>query len=167
VKGGLTTMLFGTDNYIENLVDTYSDMILRICYSHMKNMSDAEDITQEVFIKLMEKQPAFESAEHEKLWLIRVAINLCKDKLKSAWFRKTAPLEDTLPGVTKEDSTIIEAVLSLPLKYRTVILLFYFEDYSIAQIASIINTKESTVGSQLSRARNLLKSILKEDFIYE
>lgn len=160
-------MFFGTDNYFENLVDKYSDMLIRISYSHLKNMSDAEDVTQETFIRLMEKGTSFESVEHEKMWLIRVAINLCKDKLKSAWFRKTAPLEDTIPGITEEDSSIIEAVMSLPLKYRTVILLFYYEDYSIAQIAAIINIKESTIGSQLSRARNLLKSKLKEDFLYE
>lgn len=157
----------GTENYIHYLIRKYSDMLIRISYSYMKNLSDAEDITQDVFIKLLEKKPSFESTEHEKAWLIRIAMNLSKDKLKSAYFKNTAPLEGDFIHVTKEDNEIIESVLRLPLKYRSIILLYYYEGYSISQVANILNLKESTVGSQLSRARKLLKPILKEDFEYE
>jgi RNA polymerase sigma-70 factor, ECF subfamily len=158
---------YGTENYIPYLIETYSDMLIRISFSYMKNLSDAEDITQEVFIKLLEKKPSFENVEHEKAWLIRVAINLSKDKLKSAYFKNTAPLDGDFIDITKEDNEIIESVLTLPLKYRSIVLLYYYEDYSISEVATILSLKESTVGSQLSRARKLLKPILKEDFIYE
>jgi len=158
---------YGTENYIPYLIEAYSDMLIRISFSYMKNLSDAEDITQETFIKLLEKKPSFQSTEHEKAWLIRVSINLSKDKLKSAYFRNTAPLEGDFIDITKEDNEIIEAVLMLPLKYRSIVLLYYYEDYSISEVANILNLKDSTVGSQLSRARKLLKPILKEDFKYE
>jgi len=158
---------YGTENFIQNVIEEYSDMLLRVSYTYLKNLSDAEDITQEVFVKLLEKQQTFESSEHEKAWLIRVAINLSKDKLKSSWFKKTTVLNQDFIGITKEDNEIIETVLTLPLKYRSIILLFYYEDYSISQISKIVNLKESTVGSQLSRARKLLKTKLKEDFEHE
>jgi len=158
---------YGTENFIQNVIEEYSDMLLRVSYTYLKNLSDAEDITQEVFVKLLEKQQIFESSEHEKAWLIRVAINLSKDKLKSSWFKKTTVLNQDFIGITKEDNEIIETVLTLPLKYRSIILLFYYEDYSISQISKIVNLKESTVGSQLSRARKLLKTKLKEDFEHE
>jgi RNA polymerase sigma-70 factor, ECF subfamily len=154
---------YGTENYIQYVVEKYSDTILRTSYAYMKNLSESEDITQEVLIKLLEKKPTFESAEQEKAWLIRVTINLCKDRLKSSWFRRTVQLEGDFVEVTKEDNEIISAVLELPLKYRSVVLLFYYEDYSISQIASILNLGESTVGSQLSRARKLLKAKIKDD----
>jgi RNA polymerase sigma-70 factor (ECF subfamily) len=158
---------YGTENYIHCLIEKYSDMLIRISYSYMKNLSDAEDITQDVFIKLLEKKPSFESTEHEKAWLIRIAMNLSKDKLKSAYFKNTAPLEEDFIHVTKEDNEIIHAVLNLSLKYRSIVLLYYYEGYNISEVANILNLKESTVGSQLSRARKKLKSILKEDFEYE
>jgi len=153
--------------YIHYLIETYSDMLIRISYSYMKNLSDAEDITQEVFIKLLEKQPDFKNKTHEKSWLIRVAINLSKDKLKSSYFKNTTSLEDDFVDTTQEDTDVIQAVLSLPLKYRSIVFLYYYENYSISEISNILNIKESTVGSQLSRGRKLLKSILKEDFEYE
>lgn len=153
--------------YIHYLIETYSDMLIRISYSYMKNLSDAEDITQEVFIKLLEKRPDFKNETHEKSWLIRVAINLSKDKLKSSYFKNTTSLEDDFVDTTQEDTDVIEAVLSLPLKYRSIVFLYYYENYSISEISNILNIKESTVGSQLSRGRKLLKSILKEDFEYE
>ena len=153
--------------YIPYLIETYSDMLIRISYSYMKNLSDAEDITQEVFIKLLEKRPDFKNETHEKSWLIRVAINLSKDKLKSSYFKNTTSLEDDFVDTTQEDNDVIQAVLSLPVKYRSIVFLYYYENYSISEISNILNIKESTVGSQLSRGRKLLKSILKEDFEYE
>ena len=163
----LMNEFYGAEKYIHYLIEKYSDMLIRIIYSYMKNLSDAEDITQEVFIKILEKQPSFETEEHEKAWLIRSSINLSKDKLKSSYFKNTTSLEDDFAEVTKEDNFVIQAILNLPLKYRSIVLLYYYEGYSISEISNILSLKESTVGSQLSRARKKLKSILKEDFEYE
>jgi RNA polymerase sigma-70 factor (ECF subfamily) len=152
------------DNFISTAIEKYSSMLLRLCFSYMKNMSDAEDLTQDVFLKLLHKKPPFENHEHEKAWLIKVAINLCKNRLKTAWFRKTVPLDENLSGFTPEESEVLGAVLELPLKYRSIIHLFYYEEYSIAEISEILDLKESTVGSQLHRARKLLESKLRGDF---
>ena len=158
---------YGTENYIHYIIEKYSDMLIRISYSYMKNLSDAEDITQDAFIKLLEKKITFESTEHEKAWLIRIVMNLSKDKLKSAYFKKTAPLEGDFIDMTNDDDEIIHVVLNLPIKYRSIVLLYYYENYSISEISNILDIKETTIGSQLSRARKLLKSKLKEDFEYE
>lgn len=152
------------DDLITNAIDKYSDLLIRISFTYMKNISDAEDVAQEVFLRLIEKRPLFESDEHEKAWLIRVAINLSKNRLKTAWFRKTLPLVEITYNFSPKENTVMKAVLELPSKFRGVILLFYFEGYSISEIAGILEQKESTVGSQLHRARKLLKSKLKEDF---
>jgi RNA polymerase sigma-70 factor (ECF subfamily) len=114
------------------------------------------------FLKYLEKAPAFENEEHEKAWLIKVCINTCRNSLKSFWSRKTTGLNENLYGFSTEEYEVMDAVMRLPVKYRSVILLFYFEDYSIAQIAVILHQKESTIGSQLYRARQLLKPMLKE-----
>jgi RNA polymerase sigma-70 factor (ECF subfamily) len=156
-----------TDDYIQRMVEKYSDMLIRIALLHMKNRSDAEDAAQDIFMKLIEKPRIFESVEHEKAWLIRVAVNLCKDRLKMVWFRKVVMLEENQPAPASENSEIIDALMDLPLKYRSIILLFYYEGYSIREIGKILNLRESTVGSQLHRARKLLKIKLEEDFDHE
>lgn len=153
-----------TDDGIQRLVEKYSDMLFRIAYLHMKNKHDAEDAVQSVLICYLEKRPVFESDNHEKAWFIRVCINLCKNSLKTCWFRKRVELPENLYGFTPDEHDVMDAVMQLPLKYRSVVLLFYFEDYSIAEIAAILKRKETTVGSQLHRARLILKSMLKEDF---
>jgi RNA polymerase sigma-70 factor, ECF subfamily len=153
-----------TDDFITTTIDKYSDMLIRVCFSYMKNMNDAEDIAQDVFVKLMEKKPSFEDDNHEKAWLIRVAINLSKNRLKTAWFRKTLPLDEISYNFTPKENSVMGAVLKLPAKYGGIILLYYFEEYNIAEIAAILGHKESTIGSQLHRARKLLKLSLREDF---
>ncbi len=153
-----------TNDYLQRVVDKYSDMLFRITLLHLKNKSDAEDAAQDVFFKLVEKEHIFESDEHEKAWLIRVAINVCKDRLKSAWFKKTVVFEENLYNTTPEKKEVLSSVLELPVKYRSIVLLFYYENYSIAEIARIIGKKEATIGSQLHRARKLLKIKLEEDF---
>ncbi len=153
-----------TNDYLQRVVDKYSDMLFRITLLHLKNKSDAEDAAQDVFFKLVEKEHIFESDEYEKAWLIRVAINVCKDRLKSAWFRKTVVFEENLYNTTPEKQEVLSSVLELPVKYRSIVLLFYYENYSIAEIAKIIGKKEATIGSQLHRARKLLKIKLEEDF---
>lgn len=153
-----------TNDLITEAIEKHSDTLIRVSFAYMKNMSDAEDMAHDAFLKLIEKKPSFESAEHEKAWLIRVTINLCKNRLKTAWFRKTIPFDDVSCDFTAKESEVMGAVLELPAKYRSIILLYYFEGYSIREIAGILSQKESTTGSHLHRARKLLKLILKEDF---
>lgn len=151
-------------NFITEAIGKYSDTLIRISYSYMRNMSDAEDMTQDAFLQLIRKKPSFENDSHEKAWLIRVTINLCKNRLKTAWFRKTLPLCEVGFDFTEKESEVMSAVLELPAKYRNIIHLFYFEEYRINEIAAILGQKESTIGSQLHRARRLLKPKLKEGF---
>jgi RNA polymerase sigma-70 factor (ECF subfamily) len=133
-------------------------MLIRIAFLNLKNMSDAEDLAQDVFLKLIEHSPNFESEEHEKAWLIRITINLCKDRLKSAWFRKSVPLDDSLCFMAPEKSETLLSIMELPVKYRNVIMLFYYENYPIKEIAEITGMKDVTIGSQLQRARKMLKA---------
>ena len=131
-----------------------------------KNKEDAEDIAQEVFISYVKAKPAFESAEHEKAWLLRVTINRCKSFFRSAWQRKTTGLEDDFPDTpfTPDETAVVEAVNRLPKKYRQVIYLYYIEGYATGEIAAILEMPQNTVLSQLARARKLLKTALKGEF---
>lgn len=161
-----------TESEIERVVDEYSDMLFRIGITHLKNRQDAEDIVQRVLLVFLENQPVFQSKDHEKAWLIRVAVNTCRNHLKSAFFRKTIPYdEDRIGSVVYNmeiaERGILKSVLALPDKYRMIIYLFYFEDYTISQIAYVMKRKESTVGSQLFRARQLLKNSFQEAHEYE
>jgi len=148
------------DDFIQDIVRNYSDMIFRIAYQNLKNKSDCDDIIQEVFIKLI-RQSTFSDEKHMKFWIIRVTINLCKDLNKTAWYRKTEPLNDKIE-FTKEDKDILDELDKLSNDYRNVIYLYYFEKYTITEIATIINKKENTISSQLTRARKKLKHILLE-----
>ena len=146
----------------EAAVERFGDTVLRAAFGLVKNPQDAEDIAQEVFLNLVRHAPEFESAEHQKAWLLRCTINRCKSHFRSAWVRRTAPLEEHLcAAFTPEESTVLDAVAALPLKYRQVIYLHYIEGYSTAEIAALLGTKQNTVLSQLSRGRALLKDKLK------
>lgn len=161
---------FRQDLSAKELLDMYSAMVYRIAYSRTQNKTDAEDITQNVFLKYISADKKWKDEEHRKAWLLRVAVNCTNDFVTSAHYRHTADTE--LPGDGTEGSYEIEeksevyyAVQSLPEKYRIPIHLFYYEDMSIAEIAKITGEKQSTVRSQLSRARDMLKKILKEEFV--
>ncbi len=149
------------------LIERYKDTVFKIAYTYCKNRNDTEDVFQEVFLRYFKKQPVFDSLEYEKAWFIRVTINCCKKLLLSSWFKKTLPLEDNLTFQTPEESDLFYAVMELPLKYRIVVHLFYYEDYKIRDIAGITSQKETTVATQLQRARQLLKNKLLEDLQYE
>lgn len=155
---------FGTDGYIEYVLDTYSGTLIRLCYTYVHNVCDAEDITQDVFVALLKRGKPFDSVEHEKAWLLRTAINKSKNYLKSGWIRRTVPLSDAdeseTDELTAEKNQVMEAVLSLPEKYRTVIHLFYYNGYSINEISEIVGKKAATVGTLLARGRNLLKEMM-------
>lgn len=144
------------------IVDDYSDMILRIAYQNLKNQADAEDIAQEVMIKLM-KQDRFSDEEYLKAWLIRVTINLCKDYRRLAWFRKRVKLEVEWQPFTQEVKNVFNELWKLPVKDRNILYLYYYEGYSIKEIANILHLKENTVSSQLTRARKKLKLILETE----
>lgn len=137
--------------------EKYGDMILRLSFSYLKNLADAEDAVQDVFIKLLEKNVHFESAEHEKAWFTRVTINVCKNKLRMFWNRNTCSLDDIgeLPYQDQYggDNTVLSAVLSLPEGQRTAIHLYYYEGYKTPEIAALTGKRETTVRSDLHRAR--------------
>lgn len=162
---------FKQDISAKELLDMYSATIYRIAYSRTQNKADAEDITQNVFLKYINADKKFRDEEHRKAWLIRVAVNCANDFVTSAHYRHKADLEK-MPEESVEYSYEIEeksevyyAVQSLPDKYRVPIHLFYYEDMSIAQIASATGEKQTTIKSHLSRGRDMLKKILKEDFL--
>lgn len=148
---------------IDAVLRQYSDTVYKIALSQVKNKNDADDVFQEVFLRLVKNSKPISSSEHMKAWLIRVTINCCKKHFKR-WSSKTAELLEDIPYVTPEEHDIYYAVLELPPKYRSVIHLFYYEDLSIKQISDILNLKETTVKSQLSRGRDKLKEKLKGEF---
>lgn len=151
-------------------IKKYSDSIYRMAYSLVKNKYDADDIHQEVFAIYIVKKPKFENAAHERAWFMRVTVNLCKNLWKTAWRQKVVSLDDNIEenmqvadeseNESKEEC-IIDAVKSLPFKYRVVIHLFYYEEFSTKEIADILKMKESAVRTRLTRARAKLKELLE------
>lgn len=149
----------------EELLDRYGNSILRLAYSYVHNMDDAEEILQETLIRFLKHAPVLENESHEKAWLFRVAGNLCKNRLSYNRVRRTDELSEWIAAEQREDLSFVwEAVKSLPVKYREVIHLFYYEGFTTAQIANVLNQKESTVRSHLMRGRERLKTILKEAY---
>lgn len=150
------------------LIQDYGNGILRMAYSYLQNMDDAEEILQETLIQFLTKTPEFENTEHEKAWLLHVAANLSKNRIKYNKIRMTDELDETLVAEEKEDLAFVwEAVKSLPEKYREVIHLHYQEGYQTAQIAKILNRREATIRSDLRRGREKLRVILKEAYDFE
>ena len=147
----------------EAVVTKHENRLYRTALAITGNMSDAEDIVQETFLRAYEKAPTFESDEHKKAWLIRVTVNLCSSRLRSPWRKRIVPLLDSYPASEPGQHELLEQIMTLPPKYRTVIHLFYYEGYSIKDISELTGQKESTVRSQLTRAREKLKTFLKEE----
>ncbi|MBQ4165278.1 MAG: sigma-70 family RNA polymerase sigma factor [Oscillospiraceae bacterium] len=172
----MDTMSLNTSESFEQVMEFYMPMVYRIAFSRLGSAHDAEDITQDVFLKYYRADTTFNDEEHRKAWLIRCAINCTKNLVTSAWFRHRASDEGLenmeengdIPGSDGDIDKIeqknadMSAVMKLPEKYRTVIHLFYFEDMSVAQISKATGILEATVKSQLSRARDMLKPMLKE-----
>lgn len=148
---------------VNRAVEAYSDMVRRICFVHLKNRHDTEDVFQNVFMKYLLYEGSFESSEHEKAWFARVTINACTDWLRALSRRKWVPLDalEEEGAILDEPSReVLEVVLKLPEKYRDVIYLFYYEEYSAVEIAKILGRKENTVYTWLSRAKELLRERL-------
>lgn len=151
--------------FFEQVFDKYSSMVYRLAFSRTNNRYDADDILQTVFLKLVKAEVDFTEDEHIKAWLIRVTLNTSKNLLSSAFRRLTLPLEDTLATEMESKSEVYHAVMKLSAKYRTVIHLYYFEGYNVAEIAKLLETKEATVKTWLNRARAKLGAELEgEDF---
>ena len=147
------------------LVNTYSDMILRISYQYLKQTYDAEDICQTVFLKYITNNMSFDRAEHEKAWMIRTAINVCKDHVKSAWFKRTVALEDAavIAAPSVPDTWLLDTMKALPEKYRISLYLYYYEEYSAREIADVMGVSESAVGQYLTRGRRKLRTIITDE----
>lgn len=144
----------------EVIIRQYADMIYRIALHNLKNPSDADDIFQEVALSLLTKNaPLFDDA-HIKNWLIRVTINKCKNFRKSLWQSRTEPLSLQTGKAVEDDNSLLEIIAVLPVKDRNIIYLYYFENYTVPEIADILQMNRNTVNSRLQRARNKLKEIL-------
>lgn len=151
---------------ITQAIEQHGDTIRRICLIHLKNYADTEDIFQNVFLKYALNSAVFESYEHEKAWFIRVTINACKDLLKSFFRTKTVSLDEVIEQADIKDDDnkeVLEAVLSLPEKYRKVIYLHYYEGYSAPEIGKLLNKNVNTIYTYLNRGKQLLKNTLGGD----
>lgn len=153
---------FRSGDEMEAFVLQHENRLYRLALSTLGNKAEAEDVVQDVFVKVMEKRPVFQSPDHETAWLIKVTTNLCKTRLRSSWWKKTVPLVESFLAQTEEQNSLIETIQSLPVKYKVVIHLFYYEGYTTREIAEITGQKESTVRSLLTRARQKMKLLLKE-----
>jgi len=150
---------------VEKLFEEYSDMVYRIAYVRMSHPADAEDVFQEVFMRLVKHHKKLRSSEHAKAWLIRCTINRCNSFYQSAWQRRTVGLEEcTIPyDPGYEHIELLDAVRALSPDHRDAIHLYYYEGYSCKEIADLLETSESTIKSRLRRARIELKSVWSEE----
>ena len=137
------------------LAERYAGMLYRLAYARTGSRADAEDVMQEVFVRLLRARPEFRDEEHAKAWLLRVGARCAADVLRAPWRRREGPLDDGLPAP--------EPVLALPAQYRMAVHLYYYEELSVAEIAAVLGKSEGAVKSRLFRARALLRRYLKED----
>lgn len=152
---------------VDETFQKYGDRIFSAAFSVCRNRADADDVVQDTLIRYYSLNKEFENEAHLKAWLIRVAVNRAKDITSSFWRRNTVEWEDYMDELVfeaPEDSRLFEAVMRLPEKYRTVIHLFYYEDYAVEEIAAILRRPKGTVKSQLNRGRALLKNLLQEEW---
>lgn len=149
------------NEFLEQTIEKYSNMVYRLAMARTRNIETSEDVYQEVFLRLARKMPEFESEEHKKAWLIRVTINCSKSILNSSFIKHRADLDENLSFETPERHDIYYAVLNLPIKYRTVIHLYYYENYSIKEISKILKLNENTIKTRVSRARQKLEKTVK------
>ena len=146
----------------EYLAETYADAILRLSYTYLKNTHDAQDICQTVFVKLLTDPREFDTADHERAYILRMAANACKDLLKSPWRKRICGLESCgeVPAPEAADGSVLAAVEALPVHYRAVIYLYYYEGYQAAEIGKILGIPTATVHTRLARGRAKLRELL-------
>jgi len=154
-----------TEAAFEAAVERYADLVFRLAYSYLKSRADAEDVMQETLLKLYTEPKPFDSPDHERYWVTRVAVNECKRVLRSPWRRRVDGL-DTVPETAAFDSPaqteLFRQVMELPPKYRAAIYLHYYEGYAVREIAQLMGANPSTVQTWLMRARGQLRTNLKE-----
>lgn len=144
------------------LFDQYHNMVYRLALTVTHSTYDAEDITQTVFLKLLNGCPPPQPGK-ERVWLNQVTVHACHDLMRSAWRRKTQPLDDAIPFIAPEERELFDCVMALPAKYRAVVHLHYYEGYTGAEIGQMLGIKPSTVSMRLHRARTMLRSALQEE----
>lgn len=155
-----------SEQEVNRAIEKYADMIRRICLIHLQNSADTEDIFQTVFLKYVLRSVPFESEEHEKAWLIRVTINACRDLRRSFFKSRTVSLEDLIEmpaPMLQSNREVLEAVLSLPKKYKDVVYLHYYEGYTAAEIGEILGKNVNTIYTLMTRSKKLLKEKLEGD----
>ena len=160
-----------TQDKISEYLEKYGNMAMRIAYTYLNSCEDAEDAVQDVFLRIMDSEPLFNDAEHEKAWFVRTTINICKNKLKLFWNRNTCSIDGVAEASVYDkygtDSEVLSAVMSLADKYRITVYLYYYEGYSTPEIAKLTGRTETAVRSIMHRARKLLKDKLKEAYDFE
>ena len=159
-----------TEREVNEAIDRYADLVRRICFVRLKTREDSEDVFQTVFLKYLLYRGEFFSPEHEKAWFIRVTINACKDLLKSFFHSRITSLDEVMeqPAAAAPDyREVWEAVFSLPQKYRDVVYLHYFEDYTAPQIGRILGKNVNTVYTLLTRSKRMLREKLGGEYDYE
>lgn len=155
-----------TDQRFHEAVELYGDMVFRLAYSYLKNRADAEDVMQESLLKLYVEPREFESPDHEKHWLLRVAANECKKLLRSPWRRRTDPLDEAEEAAVFDrpaQSELFRQVMALPPKYRAVVHLYYWEGLDQGEIGDILHISRTAVQTRMQRARAMLKKELSDD----
>ncbi len=153
-----------TNEEFERLARSYGDAVFRVAYHALRSRPDAEDVTQTVLLKLYERSGPFESDEHGKAWLLRVAVNESRRLLSSSWRKRIIPLEDwDGPAREREEGDVLSAVMALEPKYRISISLYYYEGCSVREVARAMKTGESTVQTWLQRGREKLRKVLAEE----
>ncbi len=156
-----------TQKEILDLYEKYYEMVWRICLVRFGNSHDAYDAAQETFVRLISYTKSFHSEEHEKAWLIRTAVNYCKDVMKSSYRKREFCLDAGKPSeevdVPDEYSEVYEAMMGLPEKYRVILYLYYYEGYSLKEIAGMMKMNASTLRSRFAKAKELMKAYLKEE----
>ena len=148
-----------------DLVNTYGDMLYRICLMSLRNHADAEDAVQEVFLKYLTRAPDFDTPEHQKAWLITVALNHCRNLLRSQRIIPTDPEQLHPPENPPEQNQILDALMQVPEKFREVLILHYIEGYKLKEIAGIIGKSTSAVKMRLSKGKKLLEQIYRKEYL--
>lgn len=155
-----------SEQEVNREIERHADTVRRLCMIHLKNYADTEDIFQTVFLKYVLSSVSFENEEHERAWFIRVTINACKDLLKNFFRSHTVSMEEVLeqPAEIEQDHReVLEAVLSLPARYRDVVYLYYYEEYTAPQIGRILGKNVNTIYTLLNRAKKILREKLGGD----
>ncbi|WP_105203628.1 RNA polymerase sigma factor [Neobittarella massiliensis] len=152
-----------TNDCTEKVIKQYSDMVYRLAFARTGTKHDADDVFQEVFFRYVKKRPVFRDEEHRKAWLIRVTINCSNSFWSSLWNKNTHELCDEIVFETRESIDLHTELNRLPPKYREVVHLFYYENMPLKKISAILHRKNSTVRTQLTRARAMLKKFMKEE----